>query len=37
MAILRKAYRKDEPIRLSDLDFPDTDLFRMRQAQAALG
>lgn len=37
MAILRKAYRKDEPIRLSDLDFPDTDLFRMRQTQAALG
>ncbi len=37
MAIIKSAYRKDEPIRLSDVDFPDTSLFRMRKLQAALG
>jgi len=37
MAVLTKAYRKDEPIRLNDLDLPDTDLFRMRKLQASLG
>ena len=37
MAVLKAAYKKDEPIRLSDIDFPDTALYRMRKAQAALG
>jgi predicted homoserine dehydrogenase-like protein len=36
MAVLTKAYRKDEAIRLSDLEMPDTDLSRMRKIQAAL-
>lgn len=36
-AVLLKAYKKDEPIRLSDLQIPDTDLSRMRAQQAALG
>jgi len=37
MAVLKAAYKKDEAIRLSDIDFPDTSLLRMRKAQAALG
>lgn len=36
MVVLRVAYKKDEPIRLSDLHFPDTSLSRLRKAQAAL-
>jgi predicted homoserine dehydrogenase-like protein len=36
MAILLKDYHKDEPIRLSDIQWPDTDLIRMRQEQATL-
>ena len=36
MAVLKAAYRKDEPIRLRDIDFPDTALYRMRKLQAAL-
>lgn len=36
VAVLRRAYVKDEPIRLSDLDIPDSALARMRALQAAL-
>ncbi len=36
VAVLRRAYAKDEAIRLSDLELPDTKLSRMRALQAAL-
>ena len=35
-AILTKAYRKDEPIALADIDFPDTDLQRLLKRQDTL-
>jgi predicted homoserine dehydrogenase-like protein len=35
-AILTKAYRKDEPIALADIEFPDTDLQRLLKRQDAL-
>ena len=37
VAVLRRAYQKDEAIRLGDVEIPDTGLSRLRQAQAALG
>ena len=37
MAVLKVAYKKDEVIRASDIEYPDTSLFRLRKAQAALG
>lgn len=37
VAVLRQACAKDQPLRLSGLELPDTALFRMRQRQAALG
>lgn len=36
MAVITRAYKKDEPIRLGDVAFPDTELRRMRERQAAL-
>ncbi len=36
MTVLTKATKKDEAIRLSDLEIPDSDLSRMRKIQAAL-
>lgn len=36
MAVLKAACKKDEPIRLSDIELPDTVLRRLRAAQAAL-
>ena len=33
-AVLTAAYKKDEPIRLADVTFPDTDLHRMLREQA---
>jgi predicted homoserine dehydrogenase-like protein len=35
-AILLRDYQKDQPLRLSDIQIPDTDLTRMRLLQAAL-
>lgn len=36
-AVIKAAYKKDEPIRLEDVEFPDTDLHAMLKRQAELG